>query len=87
MFGSFANELEIYRFFDWLEFDIAPRKKVPPQEANEKAHFYTFSLRIGRGNDDAIKLLTIFRQHEADKNHPSHNDDQQALSFEPAPIS
>lgn len=67
MFGSFISELEMYRFFDWLEFYVAPRKNAPPEEANEKAHFYTFSLRLGRGDDDAIQLLTIFRQHEASK--------------------
>ena len=67
MFGSFTSELEMYRFFDWLEFYVAPRKNVPPDEANEKAHFYTFSLRLGRGNDDAIQLLTVFRKHEASK--------------------
>lgn len=63
MLGSFTSELEMYRFFDWLEFDIGPRKKISPKEANEKARFFTFSLRLGRGNDDAIQLLTIFRQH------------------------
>lgn len=64
MFGSFTTELEMYRFFDWLEFHVAPRKKVPPDEANAKAHFYTFALLRGRGNDDATQLLTIFRESQ-----------------------
>lgn len=62
MFGSFTSELEMYQFFDWLEFYVAPRKNVEPKEAHEKARFYTFSLRLGQGSDTALQLLTAFRQ-------------------------
>lgn len=65
--GLFRSETELYDFFAWLEYVVAPAKGIPPKEAHKKAHAFVFQLRIGRACFSAIACLDAFRLSQQNK--------------------
>ena len=86
---KFRSELERYQFANWLYTVATEQRGRTDTEANNRVLEYNSELNRENPSDDALKLLQVFRnqQNDADKNHPNHNDDQRALSFEPTEIS
>lgn len=60
--GHFKDELEAYRFQDWLELWLAPKKGYPPLEGHEKAAFYTRQLIRKNELPEMMKCLEIYRE-------------------------
>lgn len=86
---KFRSELERYQFANWLHTLATTQRGRSDTEATNRVLEYNSDLNREEPSEDALKLLKVFRsqQSEADKNHPNHNEDKSALSFEPTEIS